>query len=102
MSISKRYLKTKPVCKTTFKLLKEEIDSAQTVYLVGEFNDWNTTATPMKRLKNGGFTQTLDLTKGKEYQFRYLADDNRWINDGEADKYVPNHIGNSENCVITL
>jgi hypothetical protein len=56
----------------------------------------------MKKLKNGGFTATLDLELGQEYQFRYLLDDKIWETDFAADKYVPTPFGNSENSVIVL
>jgi 1,4-alpha-glucan branching enzyme len=69
---------------------------------VGEFNGWSTTAHPMKRLKNGGFTATLDLEKGREYQFRYLLGQQHWENDSEADRQVPTPYGDSHNSVIAV
>ena len=71
MSIKKKYLKSRPVCKVTFRISEEIGKSAATAHVVGEFNDWNLLSTPMKKLKKGAFTTTLDLEKGKEYQFRY-------------------------------
>lgn len=102
MITSKKYLKSKPVCKVTFKVSPEEAASAESAYLVGEFNDWNTDASPMKKLKNGTFTLTLDLETDREYQFRYLFDEETWENDWEADKYVPNPFGNCENSVVVV
>ncbi len=99
MSIKKQYLKSKSVCKVTFRLQGE---AAESTNIVGEFNDWNIYATPMKRLKNGSFVVTLDLEPNKEYQFRYLLDDEIWKNDEKADKYVPNPYGDSENSVVVL
>ncbi len=40
MAISKQYLKTKPACKVTFVVPAEQAASAESVVLVGEFNDW--------------------------------------------------------------
>ena len=102
MSILKKYLKKKPVCKVTFKLSKEETNSVNTVHLVGDFNQWDTLATPMKRLKNGDFKVTVDLDLYKEYQFRYLKDETEWENDWEADKYVPTPYGDSDNSVVIV
>ncbi len=98
--ISKKPLKSKPVCKVTFKLSKKEINSAKKINIVGEFNQWDLHATPMKRLKDGTFTATVDLEQGKEHPFRYLLDGTDWQNDPTADKYVPTPFGDSENCVI--
>jgi 1,4-alpha-glucan branching enzyme len=41
-------------------------NSAKTAHLVGEFNNWTYFSTPMKKLKNGAFTATLDLETGRE------------------------------------
>jgi 1,4-alpha-glucan branching enzyme len=102
MSIKKQYLKSKPVCKVTFRISEEIGTSARTAHVVGEFNNWNFSSIPMKKLKNGAFTTTLDLNKGKEYQFRYLLDDKRWENDANADKFAPTPYGDCENSVIAL
>jgi 1,4-alpha-glucan branching enzyme len=102
MSIKKQYLKTKPICKVTFKIDAAIGNSAPKAYVVGEFNDWSTTANPMKRLKNGGFTATIDLEKGRAYQFRYWLGKQHWENDSEADRQVPTPFGDSRNSVIDL
>ena len=102
MSVSKRYLKTKPLCKVTFKIPAELANKAKTAKIVGEFNDWSYTATPMKRLKNGAFTATLNLEKGAAYQFRYILDESQWQNEVEADKFVRSPYGDSENSVIIV
>ena len=102
MSIKKQYLKTQSICKATFRLSTEEALGAKQVFLVGEFNNWNETATPMKALKNGGFVVTLDLETDLEYQFRYFFDRIIWKNDSQADKYVFSSFGNCENSVVTV
>ena len=101
MSITKKFLKSKPVCKVTFKLAKGQVNGAETVNVVGDFNAWDEQASPMKKLKAGGFSTTLELEQGKEYQFRYLIDGEKWVNDEEADKFSQSPFG-AENCVIEL
>lgn len=101
MSLKKQYFKTKPFCKVTFAVPKELAAFAQTVHLVGDFNDWNKSTTSMKRLKNGSFTATLYLRPDCEYEFRYLLDGITWENDPQADKYVSNVYG-SENSVVAV
>jgi len=102
MTINKRYLKSKPVCKVTFKIPAEVANAAKIAKIVGEFNNWSFTANPMKRLKDGAFTTTLDLEKGKAYQFRYILDENQWENEAEADEFVPSPYGDSENSVLIV
>ncbi|MBI4699441.1 MAG: PilZ domain-containing protein [Nitrospirae bacterium] len=98
--ISKQYLKTRPVCKVTFRLPKEAAAEAKFVALVGEFNNWDQIGIPMKRSKNGDFTVTLDLAAGREYRFKYLIDGTRWENDWKADKYIPNEFGIDDSVVV--
>ncbi|MCP3874677.1 MAG: glycoside hydrolase [Desulfobacteraceae bacterium] len=102
MSIKKQYLKSKPVCKVTFRVPKEANCWAKEVNLVGEFNSWDPTATPMKSYKNGSFSATVDLNVNKEYQFRYLMDGVAWKNDQEADTYIHCPYGNCENSVVII
>lgn len=89
MSIKKRYLKSKPICKCTFTLPKDAAPKAESVTLVGDFNNWSRESTPMKRLKTGDFKLEMDLEAGQQYQYRYLIDGKVWENDWEADGYVP-------------
>ena len=102
MSLKKQFLKSKPVCKVTFRLSRVAAKAAKTIHVVGEFNNWDVYATPMKCLKNGAFTVTIDLEQGREYQFRYLIDEMTWENDWDADKYLPSHFGNCENSVVVV
>ena len=102
MSIKKQFKKLKPECKVTFHLPSEAVASAKDVHLVGDFNSWDTQATPMKKQRDGSFSVTLDLKPGHEYQYRYLLDATKWENDWDADKYVPSPLGDIENSVIVL
>ncbi|MFW5487916.1 MAG: isoamylase early set domain-containing protein [Desulfovibrio sp.] len=101
MALKKKYLKSKPVCKVSFILPKEAANSAKTVHLVGEFNEWDEDSMPMRKVKDG-FTRTLDLEAGHEYQFRYLLDGEVWKNEHEADTYVFSEFGNCENSVVRV
>ena len=102
MSIRKQYFKNKGICKVTFGVPASEGNAVGKACLVGEFNNWSTSATPMKRSKNGGFKASLDLKPGREYQFRYLLDDTRWDNDAEADKSSTTPFADARNSVIVL
>jgi 1,4-alpha-glucan branching enzyme len=97
--LTKEYLKGKSVCKVTF-ILPEAIP-AESAHVVGDFNDWNPAKAAMKKQKDGHFTMTLDLDKGREYQFRYLVNSTEWHNDWAADKYVANPFS-GDNSVIMI
>jgi len=102
MSLKKKYLKSKPICKVSFSLPKDAAKKAKKVALVGDFNEWNEKANFMKKLKNGSFTSTIDLESGKEYQFRYLIDGKIWENDWVADDYVTSDFSAEENSVVAV
>ncbi|MBE16186.1 MAG: isoamylase early set domain-containing protein [Dokdonia sp.] len=97
MPVSKKYLKSKPVCKVTFALPAQE---AQKVAVAGDFNNWNT-SDELKKLKNGTFKGTFDLPKNAEVEFRYVVD-GVWQNDPEADRYQWNEYAAAENGVLEL
>jgi 1,4-alpha-glucan branching enzyme len=100
MSITKQYLKDK--CKVTFRLDKKVIGPAKKASVAAEFNGWKVDKTPMKPLKNGDFTVTVILDKGREYQYRYVVDDQHWVTDDAADKYVQSGIANAQNAVVIV
>lgn len=98
--ITKQYLKTRPACRVTFRLPKEAAPKAKFVSVVGDFNNWSITETPLKKLKNGDFKITVTLPCNREYKFRYLIDADRWENDWNADKYVPNCYGGDDSVIV--
>lgn len=101
MSLKKQYSEANAKCKVTFKLTKEIAGSVNNAFLAGDFNGWDTESIPMKKLKNGEFSTSVNLDKGKEYQFKYLIDGKKWINEQEADKHVPNEF-QTENSVVII
>lgn len=101
MSISKSFLKTRAVCKVKFRLSAEEAQGATAVYLVGDFNNWDISANPMKKNK-GAFALEIELAQGQDYQFRYRTNDDRWMNDPEADAYVHCAHSGEENSVVKV
>ncbi len=98
MAITKQYLKSKPICKVTFSV---EASEANNVSVAGEFNEWNTEATVLKKLKNGSFKGSINLPKDSQFQFKYVVD-GQWTNETEADGYQWSDFASAENSVIVL
>lgn len=86
------------VVKVTFYTHK--LPEATSVYLVGDFNDWNEQSDPMEKLRDGRYKLALKLEPGQEYQFRYLVD-GEWHNDWEADRYSSNPFSGDNSVVVT-
>ncbi len=97
--LKKSYYKGGDKCRVWF-YLPADVD-ADTAYLVGDFNDWDERDRPMKRKKDGTFYAAVTLETGKEYQYRYFLDGERWENDWEADDYAPNDL-RTENSVVKV
>jgi len=72
---------------------------AKKVSLVGNFNQWNPEANPMKKNKKGLWMATLSLDPGR-YEYRFLVDGS-WANDPSCSSRVANEFG-GENCVRTV
>jgi len=98
--IRKEYLSNGNLCRVTFKLPKDAAKGAESVCIVGDFNNWDISANPMTKTKSGDYTVRLDLETGREYQFRYLLDESRWENDWDADRYVKSCYGDCDNSVV--
>ncbi len=57
---------------------------ATQVSLVGDFNDWDATRTPMRRSSGAAlWTAVVPLAPGR-YRYAYLVDDRRWLPDPAA------------------
>ncbi|NJB81794.1 isoamylase early set domain-containing protein [Wenyingzhuangia aestuarii] len=98
MAVSKKFLKSKPVCKVTFAYTAPEVKELS---LVGDFNEWDATATPLKKLKNGTFKVVVDLDIDKSYEYKFIAD-GEYVNDSEPEALVFNEFANAENSLLEL
>lgn len=98
MAIKKKNLKTKPISKVTFIY---EAPEATEVLLVGDFNEWDTKSTPLKKLKKGDFKVVVDLEIGKSYEYKYIVD-GVYLNDQEPEALITNTYANTENSLVKL
>jgi len=89
--------------KVTFLLSAEIVGEATSAILLGEFNNWDASnGITLKKQKDGSLKATASLEAGRTYQYRYLLNDGRWVNDERAENYVHANGFAVENCVITV
>ena len=89
--------------KITFTLSADIVYNATSGILLGDFNNWDLdNGIELKKQKDGSLKTTISLEAGKTYQYRYLLNDGRWVNDGNADAYAYAHEFFIDNCVITV
>ncbi len=75
---------------------------AETIALVGEFNEWDAEAHYLRRSRvDGEWSIALDLPPGSSYRFRYLVNGEDWMDDDHADEYVTNAFGGVDSVVRT-
>ena len=85
--------------KVTFVVAEDGMEG-RALAVVGDFNDWDPTATPL-RPEGDVRAATIAVASGGRYAFRYLAEGGRWFNDDAADAYQPNGFGDDD-CVLDL
>jgi hypothetical protein len=95
--LQKTYFKTKDYCKVKFSLQNE---NAEAVEILGLNSDWENSII-MSKKKDGTFTADVNLPKDSKHEFKYLVDNNLWLNEPEADGEVANVFGGS-NSVVAL
>lgn len=100
--LKKQYSKNKPVCKVTFSLPVEAVEGGKEVRVVGDFNNWSWENGFVMIMKKDQFQSTVELATGRTYEFRYLVDNVRWINDWSADQYLPSPYFGTDNSVLSL
>jgi 1,4-alpha-glucan branching enzyme len=66
------------------------------VSLAGDFNNWDTLASSMKKDKKGIWQVIVNLKPGR-YEYRFFVDE-KWEKDPSCTECVPNDFG-SMNCV---
>ncbi len=68
--------------RVTFTLPADEPRGA--VSVVGDFNDWNPFAHPLRRRTNGTRSAVVTVRAGRSLRFRYLAEGGVWFDDVAA------------------
>ncbi len=74
-----------------------QAEEANEVFVAGDFNGWDATATPMKKHKEGYWKAKLRLRPGR-YEYKFMAD-GQWVHYVRGVERVPNPFG-TENMVL--
>jgi predicted flap endonuclease-1-like 5' DNA nuclease len=99
--ITKQYSKTKPVCKVTFSVPLVQAGEQADLRVLGDFNQWNWEQALKLAAGKDAYQGALELAAGQSYEFRYLVDGQRWLNEEAADGYVATPYF-SHNCLLQL
>ena len=86
-------------CRVTFTLAREIAIGTTEVFLIGDFNNWDRTANPM-RLEGEAFVAKLVLPLNCIFHFQYYVDGIHH-NDWNADFYEPNPYHGDNSVLVT-
>ena len=84
--------------KVTF-VLSDNHPYGDEVSVVGDFNDWTPGEHMFVRRSNQTYSINVTLPEDDRFAFRYYSEEDGWINEDEADDFVPNDFGDT-NCVV--
>ena len=89
--------------KITFTVPAANVMDAAGCVLLGEFNDWNLDrGIYLEKQADGSMTAEVELTAGKDYQYRYLLSNGHWVND-DAEKITSAFSGFPVvNCIVQV
>ncbi len=73
---------------------------ADSVFLAGSFNNWNSHALRMKKDTGGLFYIDIPLDEGI-YQYKFVVNGTRWVEDPTSNEYAPDGFG-GRNSVIRV
>ncbi|MDO8388975.1 MAG: isoamylase early set domain-containing protein [Actinomycetota bacterium] len=93
--------KSKPksdVAKITFAV---PADRSTAVSVVGEFNEWDPSAHPLRKRSNGTRSVTIELPVGRSWEYLYVTTDGAFVADPDAELHVPNPYGGSNSVLTT-
>jgi len=94
-----------PVTRATVELIQPTqfvlvVPKAASVAVVGDFNDWNVSATPLLHADGDGvWWVTVPLAPGR-YRYSFVVDGKTWVSDPEAPG-APDEFGRP-NSVVTI
>ncbi|MDB5174079.1 MAG: hypothetical protein JWM97_2388 [Phycisphaerales bacterium] len=83
---------------TTQVVFRLRYSRAQQVFLVGPFNNWSTTATPMHRLADDRWEASVHLQPGS-YGYCYFVIDESWFGESQGTLHSPTAVLNSGSVI---
>lgn len=89
--------------KIRFTLPAANIIGAAECVLLGEFNNWNLEeGYYLTKQADGSMTAEVELATGRDYQYRYLLSNGRWVND-DGEKIASEMSGFPViNCIVRV
>ena len=99
-SVETRTVAVTPVAAEQMTEFVFNAPSASRVHIVGDFNDWDSEASPLQGMGQGVWTITIPLAPGR-YQYTFVVDGTVWVADPVAPRTLEDDFGRP-NSIITV
>jgi hypothetical protein len=73
---------------------------AQSVHVVGTFNDWRPESLPLEEVDHDGVWRATVVLPTGTYEYMFVVDGERWVADRLADRVVADDFGRENSIVI--
>lgn len=89
--------------KVKFTVPAEVVSNATDGVLLGEFNNWDPAkGIVLEKKKDGSLATEVELEAGQTYQYRYLLNDGRWVNDKNPSTWNEAYGQHVENNIVAV
>ena len=75
-------------------------DSAQSVSIAGDFNDWSHVATPLKRNEAGLWSTEIAIHRTGRLEYKFIINGHRWIEDPSNGMRAPDNYGGLNSVLV--
>jgi serine protease AprX len=75
-------------------------DSAQSVSVAGDFNEWSQAATPLKRNESGLWFTEIVVPHAGRIEYKFIINGQRWIEDPSNGMKAPNNYGGLNSVLV--
>ncbi|MDQ3304695.1 MAG: isoamylase early set domain-containing protein [Actinomycetota bacterium] len=75
-------------------------ETREPVSVLGDFNQWDPMADPLKKRANGTRSASVELEPGQRYTFKYLSEGGTWFTEPQVSHQV-NEYGETNSVIHT-
>lgn len=75
-------------------------DSAQSVAVAGDFNDWSHDATPLKQNASGLWLTEIAIPRAGRFEYKFIINGRRWIEDPSNGMKAPDNYGGLNSVLV--
>ena len=75
-------------------------DVAESVSVAGDFNEWNSIATPLKRNGSGLWSTEIGISRAGRFEYKFIVNGQRWLEDPSNGMKTPDNYGGLNSVLV--